>query len=237
LLKPRLIVALTFQDGVLFRTKKFKADYRYTTNYVDGGADEIFCIDVGQDRAAFWQAVENIADQTFVPIGVGGGLKTVEDVREALLHGADKVVVNTAAVEHPGIVREMAHKFGCQCITVGIDVKGGTCWTHRGTRDTGKRPVDWAVEAVEHGAGEIFLQNVDRDGSLLGYDLETLRAVTAAVAVPVVVGTGCGTWEHMRQGFETGALGCSTAVIHHFAAESITRAKDYLKGNGIELRR
>ena len=236
MLKRRVILSLTFLDGVLYRTKKFKPDLRYTSNFVDGGADEIFAIDVGTDRPAFWKAVEKIADQCFCPLAVGGYIKSVADVREALLRGADKVVVNSAAIDKRSILSDIAEKFGSQCAVAGVDVKNGMAWKSHGTIETAYDAAGWARKAVVSGAGEIFLQNIDLDGSLNGYDIAALRAVLKVVSVPVVIGSGCGSWAHMDEAFKAGASGCATSNIYHFTAESLGKARTYLSGKGVDVR-
>lgn len=241
MLKARVVLCLTFKDGVLFRTKKFRPDYRYTQRFVAGAADEVACITVDPVEAGisaeFNAAVAGIADQTFAPVSVGGNIQTLEDVRLALLSGADKTVINTAAVECPELITEVAEKFGSQCMVLGIDVgRDGHVWTHHGTTPTHRTPVSWAQEGVERGAGEVFLQSVERDGSLQGYDLDTLEAVAAACRVPVVVCSGAGAWPHFSSGIVAGATGVATTNIFHFTAQSIAACKVYMKEKGIPVR-
>lgn len=223
MIKRRVIFTLCFKDGVLFRTKRFVPDYRYTMNFIDGGADEIVAIDVGEDRSAFWAAVERINDQCFLPLTVGGRIGSASDVREALRCGADKVLIDRAARANPDIIPSIAGKFGCQVFVLGLTVPHPD-------------PIGWVKTATKLGIGEVFIQSVERDGSLMGYDLPLLKSIVPATTVPVVIGSGCGTWEHMRAGFEAGADGCATSVIHHFAAESVGKAKAYLKEHGIHVR-
>ena len=235
MLKARVIVCLTFLDGVLHRTKKFKADYRYTDHYVAGGADEIFCINLG--GIGFQATVGKIADQTFAPFCVGGEIATVEGVKQLLRLGADKTVINTAAVERPELITEVAKKFGSQCMVLGIDVgRDGYVWTHHGTKTTHRNPVDWAREGAERGAGEIFLQSIERDGSLQGYDIDLLERVAGSVDVPVVVGSGAGAWPHFVAGVRAGATGVATNNVFHFTAEAIAKAKSYMNSHGVPVR-
>lgn len=237
MLKARVVLALCFLDGVLYRTKKFKADYRYTDHYVADGADEIFAINLGGSQAAFLGAVARISDQTFVPLGAAGSIASIEGVRSHLIHGADKTVINTAAVERPELITEVAHKFGSQCMVLGIDVgKDGNVWTHHGTNATDRDPVRWAVEGVERGAGEIFLQSIERDGSLQGYDLELCSLVASAVSVPVVICSGAGAWPHFAAGIDAGATGVATTSIFHFTAEAIAKCKAHMNSKEIPVR-
>ena len=237
MLKARVIVCLTFLDGVLHRTKKFKADYRYTDHFVAQEADEIFAINIGGRPDAFRGAVSRIADQTFVPIGAAGNIKSCEEVCAVLLAGADFSVINTAAVERPELITEVANKFGSQCMVLGIDVgRDGHVWTHHGTTPTGLDPVAWARMGVQRGAGEIFLQSIERDGSLQGYDLELCSLVASAVSVPVVISSGAGAWPHFHDGIRAGATGVATSNIFHFTAESIHKCKTYMASKGIPVR-
>ena len=238
MLKARVIVCLTFLDGILYRTKKFKADYRYTDHFVAQEADEIFAINLEFSGCrGFEAALSRIADQTCAPLAVGGGIRATGDIVHFLRLGADKTVINTAAVERPELITEVAKKFGSQCMVLGIDVgRDGYVWTHHGTKATHHDPVDWAREGAERGAGEIFLQSIERDGSLQGYDIDLLERVAGSVNVPVVVGSGAGAWPHFVAGVRAGATGVATNNVFHFTAEAIAKAKSYMNSHGVPVR-
>jgi cyclase len=194
-----------------------------------------------EDRAIMLDVVRRTAEGIYMPLTVGGGLRGIDDVRLLLRAGADKVSLNTAAVERPALIREAAERFGSQCIVVAIDARGenGTwgVYTHGGRRRTGRDAVAWALEAVGLGAGEILLTSMDRDGTQDGYDLALTRAVAERVAVPVIASGGAGSLEHLCEGLTAGrADAVLAASIFHFGAYSIAEAKTYLRGRGIEVR-
>jgi imidazole glycerol-phosphate synthase subunit HisF len=247
MLRKRVITVLTFSDGVLFRTKKFTPDYRYTLNFVDAwSVDEIVILDVtrpGQgERENFLKVVREFARACFVPLSVGGGVRTLDDVRELMSVGADKVVVNTGALERPSLITEIAQLYGSQCVVLSIDAAKKSSdeyevQSHFATMATGKSPVDWAREAQKLGAGEILITSVERDGWLQGYDIELSRQVAQAVKLPVLILGGAGSWKHFVEGFnEAGASGVCTQNIFHFTDASIKSAKKFLKTAGIDIR-
>jgi len=247
MLRKRLVTVLTLNDGVLFRTKLFEPDYRYTSNFVDAwSVDEIVLLDISRgespDRRPFLQAVEDVAQRCFVPLAAGGGVLSVDDFRRLLNAGADKVVVNTAAVENPGLVSEAARLFGAQCVVVSIDARrrAGAAYevyTHQGSKATGLEPSAWARHAQERGAGEILITSIDRDGSLEGYEHALNRAVVEAVDIPVLVCGGAGKWQDFVDGFTiAGASAVCTTNIYHFTENSIRSAKDYLRNAGVAVR-
>jgi cyclase len=209
----------------LFRTKKFKPDYRYTQSQVDIDiADEIFVIDVsprGSDRKPYYDTLERIAGECFVPIAAGGHVHDWEEAKRLLDLGADKILVGW---KHRGAIPELAAHLGSQSLACGIDK--GRC----------DDPVAAAIEAESLGAGEILLQSVERDGSLLGYDAGLIRDVSTAVNIPVVALDGAGSWKHLLDGFEAGAHAVGTQCIYHFTAPSLKKAKEYLVANGIPVR-
>lgn len=240
MLKKRLIAALTFNDGVLFRTKLFRPDYRYTMNFVDlWSIDEVVALDVTRpgegERANFEAAIEKLAENAFVPLTVGGGIRSLDDIKRLFDLGADKFAVNTAALERPEFITEIAYKCGSQAITVSIDVKDGRVFSHCGTRDTGWHAEAWAREVEQRGAGEILLTAMDRDGSLQGYDLALVKRVVDAVRIPVVALGGCGNWKHAADVLKI-ADGACTQNIYHFTEASIRGAKSYLKQAGVPVR-
>ena len=213
------------------------------------GADELVFLDItasSDDRYTMVLVVERVADQVFIPFTVGGGIRSVEDVRRMLRAGADKVSLNTAAVNDPDIIRQSAEEFGDQCIVVAIDARrrdaentasGWEVVTHGGRTPTGLGAVEWAVHACDLGAGEILLTSMDRDGTKVGYDIDLLRAVGDAVGVPLIASGGVGTLEHLCQGAtEGGATGLLAASIFHFGQHTVREAKAELAARGVTVR-
>lgn len=247
MLRKRLITVLTFVDGVLFRTKKFVPDYRYTLNFVDAwSVDEIIVLDVtrdpNNDHSAFKGVVNNLAKNCFVPMCAGGGIRTLDDAKAYLDIGADKVVINSGIFEQPNLVSTIAKAYGSQCAVAAVDVrkseKGYEVFSHFGKKPTGKSPVEWVQELENMGVGEIMVTSIDRDGSLSGYDLDLCQQVTEKVSVPVLICGGAGNWKHFSQGFlQGGADAVCTANIYHFTETSIHSAKSYLDKAGILVRR
>lgn len=247
MLRKRLITVLTFDHGVLFRTRSFNPDYRYTLNFVDAwSVDEIVALDITRpaqrERKSFYDVIELLARKCFVPLAVGGGVRTIEEIGALLKAGADKIVINTEAVRRPEFVEEAARFAGSQCITVSIDArkdtKGGyEVFSHFGTMATGLRPVEWAQKVEELGAGEILITSIDKDGSLEGYDNELNRLVAEAVNIPVLVCGGAGKWQDFVDGFQKGkASAACTTNIYHFTERSIKSAKKHLHDAGIPVR-
>ena len=247
MLRKRLVTVLTFNNGVLFRTKDFIPDYRYTLNFVDAwSVDEIVILDITKpgegDRKNFYDCVTQFADRCFVPVAAGGGVREIEDFRALLGLGADKVVINTQALQRPGIIREAARLFGSQCVVVSIDAKKHEdgryeVFTEFGRKPTGKDPAEWAKDAQDLGAGEIMITSIDKDGSLEGYDNELNRMVSGILDIPVLVSGGAGKWQDFVDGFIKGnASAVCTTNIYHFTETSIQSAKKYLKAKDIEVR-
>lgn len=247
MLKKRLITVLTFNDGVLFRTKDFQPDYRYTLNFVDAwSVDEIVVLDITRpgagERNNFFGVVREFSNKCFVPLSAGGGIKTVEDFRTLLNLGADKVIVNSEALRREGFITEAARLFGSQCVVVSIDARvraDGNYEVYRefGTKATGLDPVSWAKKAEELGAGEILITSIDKDGSLEGYDNRLNRLISDAVKIPVLVSGGAGKWQDFVDGFNKGnASAVCTTNIYHFTETSIKSAKRYMKDSGIQVR-
>ncbi|HXZ51893.1 MAG TPA: imidazole glycerol phosphate synthase subunit HisF [Burkholderiales bacterium] len=210
------------------------------------GADELCFLDItasSDERDIIVHVIEAVAERVFIPLTVGGGVRRVEDVRRLLNAGADKVSINTAAVQNPELIREASGRVGNQCIVVAIDAKrradgaGWEVYTHGGRRPTGIDAVDWARRMQEAGAGEILLTSMDRDGTREGFDLGLTRAVSDAVAVPVIASGGVGTLAHMAEGvLDGGADAVLAASIFHFGDYSVRQAKEYMRGRGIEVR-
>jgi cyclase len=217
--------------------------------YDAAGADELCFLDIGashERRETLYDVVARTAEQVFMPLTVGGGVRAVEDVRKLLLCGADKVAVNTAAVEQPELIARAAERFGAQALVVAIDARrraplsnkdGWEVYVHGGRTPTGLDALDWARRVAALGAGEILLTSMDRDGTRAGYDLELTRAVADAVAVPVIASGGVGTLEHLRQGLEEGGADAVLAAsIFHFGEFSVGEAKAYLAARGVPVR-
>jgi cyclase len=210
------------------------------------GADELCFLDItasSDERDIIVHVIEAVAERVFIPLTVGGGVRKVEDVRRLLNAGADKVSINTAAVQNPELIREASGRVGNQCIVVAIDAKrrangaGWEVYTHGGRRPTGIDAVDWARRMQQAGAGEILLTSMDRDGTREGFDLGLTRAVSDAVTVPVIASGGVGTLAHMAEGvLEGGADAVLAASIFHFGDYSVRQAKEYMRGRGIEVR-
>ncbi len=247
MLRKRLITVLTLNDGVLFRTRNFQPDYRYTLNFVDTwSVDEIVVLDItrpGQGRREnFYDVVSAVARNCFVPITAGGGVRTIEDFKILLSVGADKVAVNTGAVQNPELITEGARLYGAQCVVVSVDARqserlGYEVFTTFGTQPTGLHPADWARQAQMLGAGEILITSIDRDGMLEGYDNALNRLVAAAVDIPVLVCGGAGKWQDFVDGFVEGqASAVCTTNIYHFTETSIKSAKKYLHSAHIPVR-
>ena len=208
------------------------------------GADELCFLDIlasHEERKIFIDVVSRTAEQVFMPLTVGGGVRTLDDIRDLLRAGADKVSINTAAVQRPEFVKEAAERFGTQCIVVAIDAKrSGDSWgvfTHGGRKSAGLDAVDWARKMAAFGAGEILLTSMDRDGTKEGYDLALTAAISDAVEIPVIASGGAGTLEHLYEGFAVGkADAVLAASIFHYRQHTIREAKDYLRSRGIPVR-
>jgi cyclase len=217
--------------------------------YDEQGADEITFLDItasSDDRETMVHVVEQVASEVFIPLTVGGGIRALPDIRRMLNAGADKVAINTAAVNRPEFVREAAEKFGSQCIVVAIDAKRVSkdgeanrweIFTHGGRKSTGLDAVAWARRMVEYGAGEILLTSMDRDGTKDGFDLALTRAVSDAVEVPVIASGGVGNLDHLVAGVrEGGADAVLAASIFHFGTYTIEQAKRHMAAAGVEVR-
>jgi cyclase len=258
-LAKRIIPCLDCENGRVVKGVKF-LDIRdagdpveISKRYCDAGADEITFLDITashEGRQTTVDTVRAIASQVFIPLTVGGGIRTLEDIRTMLNAGADKVSINTAAVTNPEFVRQAAQRFGSQCIVVAIDAKqisgnGGEVaqanrweiFTHGGRNATGIDVIEWAVKMVEYGAGEILLTSMDRDGTKIGFDLALNKAVSQAVQVPIIASGGVGNLQHLADGVLLGeADAVLAASIFHFGEFSVGEAKEFMASQGIEVR-
>jgi len=249
-LKLRVIPCLDVKDGRVVKGVNFVAlrdagdPVEQAAVYDAAGADELTFLDITashENRDTILDVVARTAARVFLPLTVGGGIRSIADMRNLLLAGADKCSVNSAAVARPELVREAAQKFGSQCVVVAVDAKqvSPTRWdvfTHGGRRDTGIDAVAWCRQVVELGAGEILLTSMDRDGTGLGFDLDLLRAVCGAVRVPVIASGGVGTLAHFVEGARAGATGLLAASVFHFGTFTIADVKAALAAAGLPVR-
>ena len=251
MLTKRIIPCLDVKDGKVVKGINFKnlrdigSPPELAKAYEAQGADEVTFLDISaslESRGTLLDIVSETAKSLFVPLCVGGGIRTFEDMRDALNAGADKVSVNSAAVSNPGMITECAERFGRQCVIVAIDAKKvdenkWTVWTHGGTKDTGMDVIDWAKKVEELGAGEILLTSMDADGVKTGYDIPLTAAVADAVSIPVIASGGCGSIEHIYEVFtKTNAAAALAASIFHYTECTVADVKQYLKERGVAVR-
>lgn len=245
--------------GVHFEDLKYTGDpVEMARAYNEAGADEFVFLDItasAHGRETMLDVVEGVADEVFIPLTVGGGIRTTDDIKETLRAGADKVSINTAAIDRPELINEGARAFGSQCIVISVDarrrfdnageyyaeVNGESCWfecTIKGGREgTGMDVVEWAIEAQDRGAGELFVNSIDTDGTKDGYDIPLTKAVCDAVSTPVIASSGCGGPAHMYEAFvEAGADAALAASIFHFDEFGIGECKGYLADRGVPVR-
>ncbi len=250
MLRPRIIVCLDVKDGRVVKGTQFKGlrdvgdPVELAARYEAEGADEIVLLDVSasqEERGTLLDVVRRTAETLFVPLTVGGGVRSADDIGPLLRAGADKVSVNTAAVREPGLITAGAERFGSQCVVASIDAAregdAWRCWTHGGSRPTGLDAVAWAAECRALGAGEILLTSIDRDGALSGYDLDLTRAVADAVPIPVIASGGAGQASHLRDAFTEGhAAAALVAGILHDGLTTVGALKRSLTDWGIPVR-
>ena len=212
--------------------------------YEEQMADELCFLDITashESRRTIVEVIEQVAAEVFMPLTAGGGIRDLQDIRDILLAGADKVTINTAAVERPELISEASETFGSQCICVAIDAKAGPggfeVYTYGGRRPTGVDAVGWARRVEALGAGEILLTSMDRDGTKIGYDIPLTRTISEAVTIPVIASGGVGTLEHLYEGLVEGkADAVLAASIFHYREHTVIEAKEYLRGRGVSVR-
>ncbi len=254
-LAKRIIPCLDVDDGRVVKGVQFVGirdagdPVEIAERYDKQGADELVFLDITashEDRDTMLHIVEEVAGKVFIPLTVGGGIRTLEDIRNALNAGADKVGINSAAVYRPEFVKEAAEKFGSQCIVVAIDAKKVSkdgevlrweIFTHGGRKPTGLDAIEWAVKMADYGAGEILLTCMDRDGTRDGFDIALTRGVAEAVPVPVIASGGVGTLAHLAEGVtKAKADAVLAASIFHYGEHTVEEAKQYMAAKGIEVR-
>lgn len=250
MLAKRIIPCLDVDNGRVVKGVKFVEirdagdPVEIARRYNEAGADELTFLDItasSDNRETIVQVVERVASEVFIPLTVGGGIRSAADVQRMLNAGADKVAINTAAVFNPELIKEVCDRFGSQCIVVAIDAKRvddhWEIFTHGGRKATGIDVVEWAKKMANYGAGEILLTSMDRDGTKAGFDNELNRAVSEAVSIPVIASGGVGTLQHLLEGITLGkADAVLAASIFHFGEYSIREAKAYLAQHGVEVR-
>jgi len=251
MLAKRIIPCLDVKDGRVVKGVKFLNlqdagdPVEIAKYYSEEGADEITFLDITasfEERKTMIDVVERTAGEVFVPLTVGGGVRTLEDIRQLLLAGADKVSINTAAVKDPEFVMRASDRFGSQCIVVAIDAKriSNSEWkvfTHGGRNPTGIDAIEWAQKMEQYGAGELLLTSMDMDGTKAGYDIELTKAVSRRVGIPVIASGGAGSLEHLYEGLTMGEADAAlVASIFHYGEYSIYEAKEFLRKKGVHIR-
>jgi len=250
MLKTRIIPCLLLKEGRCVKGVNFKnhRDVGHpVTNakiYDAQGADELIFLDIIanlEKRNILIDILTQTADECFMPLTVGGGIRNIEDIHRLLRAGADKISINTIAVEKEKFITEASQKFGKQCIVVAIDYKMNNgkleVFTHSGTKPTGLNPIEWAKRVVELGAGEILLTNIDQEGTRTGYDIETIEKVAKQTNIPVIASGGVGSLDDLKKAIiKAGASAVSLASILHFTDQNVIKARNYLKTNNIEVR-
>jgi len=252
MLRKRIIPCLDIKEGKVVKGVNFQRlvdmgdPPAHAQFYNDEGADELVILDITasrEQRGSIVSVVEAVADNLFIPLTVGGGIRTAEDVRDMLIAGADRVSLNTAAVKDPELISRAAERFGSQCVVAAIDVKrreqapGWDVYIYGGHERTSLDGIAWAREVERRGAGEILLTSMDRDGTQIGYDLELLKAITSAVAIPVIASGGAGTLPHFLEAFTVGGADAVLAAsLFHSRTLSVPQLKNYLAGEGVSVR-
>ncbi len=251
MLKVRVIPTLLWKDFGLVKGVGFDSWRRVGTVlpaikvYNTREVDELILVDItatGEAREPDYESVAEFSAECFVPLTIGGGIRTLDHITKLLHAGADKVSINSAAYENPALITEAANRFGAQCVVASMDVRrlpngSQECFCHSGTKPTGKSPADWAREVEVLGAGEILLTSIERDGTMRGYDLELIHGVTSAVRIPVIASGGAGNYEHLAAAIVTGgASAVAVASIFHYTQQTPLEAKRHLASRGIPVR-
>ena len=249
MLKNRIIPCLDVKNGRVVKGINF-VDLKDAGDpveqakiYSDGGADEICFLDItasNENRDTIYDVVKETSKKCFVPLTVGGGVRSVDDINKLLNCGADKVSINTAAVQNSSVVKESSKKFGSQCIVVAIDAKKkGDTWeifTHGGRKETGINAIEFALKMEKRGAGELLVTSMDKDGTQSGYDIELMKTISESVNIPVIASGGVGTLDHLVDGIKSGASAVLAASIFHYGTYSVNEAKQYLASKDIPVR-
>ena len=249
MLKNRIIPCLDVKNGRVVKGINF-VDLKDAGDpveqakiYSDGGADEICFLDItasNENRDTIYDVVERTSKNCFVPLTVGGGVRSIEDINKLLNCGADKVSINTAAVQNPKVVEESSKKFGSQCIVVAIDAKkNGESWeifTHGGRNSTRINAIEFASKMENCGAGELLVTSMDKDGTQSGYDIELMKKISSNVSIPIIASGGVGTLDHLAEGIKSGASAVLAASIFHYGTYSVAEAKQYLASKDIPVR-
>ena len=249
MLKNRIIPCLDVKNGRVVKGINF-VDLKDAGDpveqakiYSDGGADEICFLDItasNENRETIYEVVERTSKKCFVPLTVGGGVRSVEDINKLLNCGADKVSINTAAAQNPEIIIESSKKFGSQCIVVAIDAKKNDdkweVFTHGGRNNTEMNAIDFAKKIEDAGAGELLVTSMDRDGTQVGYDIDLISKISSKVNIPVIASGGVGNLDHLVDGIKSGASAVLAASIFHYGKHSVKDAKEYLDSKGIPVR-
>ncbi len=242
MLARRIIPVILYRGAETFKGEQFNS-WRRVGNlrqavrvYQSRNVDELILLDISGNSPDI-ALIRDLGAECFMPLTVGGGVRTMDQVASLIANGADKVLLNTAAVETPELITQASVKFGRQAVVVGLDIRNGTTWIESGTRDTGFEPRVAAVAATSLGAGELIATTIDRDGTMAGYDLDSVRQMANAVAIPVIANGGAGTYEHMRQALDAGAHGVAAGAIWSFTDCTPSRAAEYLARHGYPVRR
>ena len=249
-LTKRIIPCLDVKNGRVVKGIKFKSikdagdPVEIAKRYNDEGADEITFLDItasSDNRDTIYSVVEKVANEVFIPLTVGGGVRTVDDIRALLNCGADKITINTSAIKNPNLIKEASTAVGSQCIVIAIDAKKSSdtweIYTHGGRNPTGINAIDWAKKSEEFGAGELLVTSMDKDGTKEGFDLELMNNINDKVNIPIIASGGVGTLEHLYEGVSIGrADAVLAASIFHFGMFSIKEVKSYMKDRGIPVR-
>jgi cyclase len=250
MLKNRIIPCLDVKNGRIVKginfidLKDVGDPVKQAKIYSDGGADEICFLDItasNENRDTIYDVVERTSKKCFVPLTVGGGVRSVDDIYKLLNCGADKVSINTAAVQNPEVIVESSKKYGSQCVVVAIDAKkNGDKWevfTHGGRKNTGINAIEFAIKMEDSGAGELMVTSMDRDGTQIGYDNDLMFKISSIVNIPVIASGGVGNLDHLVEGIKLGnASAVLAASIFHYGTHSIQEAKQYLDSKGIPVR-